>query len=426
MRGKWLCVALVGVALATASGCGRHRGEPVAAPPLPETRGEPIPRPAPSGDARLAAANLGFGFRLLQELCREQPKDNVFLSPTSVALALAMAYNGVAGETKTAMAQALGLGALSTDDVNRGFSAMRALPPRSRSEPQATVALADALWVDKQFPLLPGFVDTADRWYGARAATLDFSDPRSAETINGWVAGVTHDAIPQVVSPRDLGGLSVSLLSAAYFKASWETCFEYHATKPAPFTLLSGRRKRLPTMSQGMSCPYLVGAGFRAVALPYMDQRYRMVILLPDPGSSLAAMVATLGSESWETWMGQFGLQPVDIQLPRFSVTCDFDLKAALTALGMGIAFDSGRADFSQTVSGGGVWIDQAKHLATLYVHEYGTVAAAATHIGEAMAGAEPPPPRPIPFVVDHPFLCAIEDTQTHALLFLGAIVDPK
>ena len=438
MRRQSLCMALVGVAcVALAAGCGRDTA-PKATQPVPVPAAVPVddedgtrplpPRGAPRGDARLAAANLGFGLRLFKELAAEQPKGNVFISPTSIALALAMAYNGAAGETRTAMAQALGLQGLSIEEVNQGCGAltMALQEPKSGAE----LAIANSLWVDTHTPLEPAFVDVTRKWYGAPATALNLWDPNSARTINDWVSAKTKGAIPEIVSPQELQQLAVALLSAVYFKARWQLPFEPPATKDGRFTLLDGTRKKMPMMSQTLDYAYLKTDSFQAVALPYDEdrdgkERFRMIVFLPDEKSSLAALIGSLSGENWEAWMRQFAVRSVDLKLPRFTVTSDFDLKPPLAALGPGLIFDQAHADFGGMVVGG-AWIAQAKHKTYVIVDEKGTEAAATTFLGAASKGDGGDKKRAVLFVVDRPFLCAIEDAQTQAIVFMGAIVDPK
>jgi serpin B len=163
----------------------------------------------------------------------------------------------------------------------------------------------------------------------------------------------------------------------------------------------------------------------QAVALPYDQERFRMLVFLPDEGSSLAALIGSLTGGNWEAWMRQFTFRSVDLRLPRFTATGDFDLKTPLAALGMGLAFDPSHADFSGMMAEGTA-ISEAKHSAHVVVDEAGTEAAAVTMMGMAKDESARGRERPVPFVVDRPFMCAIEDIQTQVIVFMGVIVDPK
>src|SRR5262249_13971928 len=125
----------------------------------------------------------------------------------------------------------------------------------------------------------------------------------------------------------------------------------------------------------------------------------------------------------WTTRLPEVKL-PVTIPLFRF-FTLDIDLRKPLEAIGMPLAFDPKRADFSKlTEDGERLWIGEAGHAAFVEVDEEGTEAAAATHV-TAVKSAEMIE-KPPEFVADHPFLFLIRDTQTGLVLFLGRLADPK
>ena len=145
-----------------------------------------------------------------------------------------------------------------------------------------------------------------------------------------------------------------------------------------------------------------------------------MILLLPDEAGGLADLESRLTPDSLAAWTG--GLQEVEIPiyLPRFSFTSRFDLKAALSDLGMPSAFADGQADFSGMDGSHDISIGAVIHQAFVLVNEEGTEAAAATVvIGPTSAPVSE-------FRADHPFLFLIRDAQTGSLLFLGRVADPR
>ena len=427
MRGKRLCAALIGVACATlvAAGCRRQTAptevRPVRVPVDDEDGTRPLPpRGAPRGDARLAAANLGFGLRLFKELAAEQPKDNVFISPTSVALALAMTYNGAAGETKTAMAQTMGVQSLSDDEFYRANAVL--VSELDKPEQTADLSIANSLWLDQHFAMKQEFLTANSGSYGAQVANLDFAARNAAQVINGWVSEQTHGKIATVVTSQILRDhAQLALLSTAYFKAHWTRRFDASETREAEFTLADGGAKTVQMMSLDKELPYLKGSTFQAVRLDCGAGRFAMLVLLPDEGSDLGALIAALGSDEWEALLSGLKDQTGLLELPRFQVEGDFGLKQSLSALGLGVAFGPD-ADFSGITSHRPMYLSLARHRSSLTVNEEGVEAGAAT-----ILGGPPGMPRPaFRMIVDRPFLCAICDSATGTILFLGAIVDPK
>jgi serpin B len=178
-------------------------------------------------------------------------------------------------------------------------------------------------------------------------------------------------------------------------------------------------------MSQRGDYRYYETDQFQAIKLPYgKTPRLGMYLFLPKKSSSLADLETTLTAEHWQQWMTQFRMRQGSIQMPRFKLEYEVELKRALSALGMGVAFDGATANFGG-ISSLATKIDQVKHKTFVEVNEEGTEAAAATSIGIRATSAMPVN-EPFRLVVDRPFFCAIQDNQTGTILFMGAIVDPK
>jgi len=122
-----------------------------------------------------------------------------------------------------------------------------------------------------------------------------------------------------------------------------------------------------------------------------------------------------------EEWVGDFNDTPGDVKLPRFKLEYEKTLNDQLKALGMGAAFNAREADFSGIRPERDLFISEVKHKAVVEVNEEGTEAAAATSVGVAITSARPTPER-FTFIADRPFLMAIRDSQTGAILFMGAV----
>jgi serpin B len=374
-------------------------------------------------ETRLANTQNRFAFKLFAELTRPNIEANVFISPASVALALSMAYNGARGETQRAIANTLAVGDLSQDELNRAnlalIEALRAL------DPQVTLAIANSLWAAQAVEFDQEFLRRNQEFYGAEIATLDFADAGATAAINGWVKQHTNGKIEKILDRIDRSAIMI-LINAIYFKGRWAKPFDPRRTRELPFTLPDGSQKKHPLMAQTGKFDFYAGQGFQAITLPYGAGRASMYIFLPDQRSSLRAFRRELGHKSWDAWLRHFRQSEGTIVLPRFKLAYEATLNDPLKALGMGVAFDGRRADFSAMVADRkpNVNIDEVKHKTFVEVNEEGTEAAAVTSIG--MVRTSMMPQRSFSMVVDRPFFCAIRDSQTGALLFLGSIVDPE
>lgn len=373
-------------------------------------------------DKTLAAAYNRFAFQLFAELAGRQPGENLFISPVSIAFALAMTWNGAAGETQRAIAKTLELAGLDHEAINRGSAAlMRSL---ASIDPQVTLAVGNSLWAREGVRFAPAFLERNREYYQAELATLDFADPQAPAAINRWVRKRTGGKIERIVDQIDDSAI-LFLVNAIYFKGSWSRKFDERQTEAGTFTLPGGRQKRHPMMRQSGEYRYLEGNGFQAVSLPYGGGDLSMYVFLPDRRSDLAGFYKALDARNWDGWMRRFDRTDGTIVLPRFKLEYEQTLNEPLKRLGMAVAFDPRRADFSNMVEdrAARLCVDEVKHKTFVEVNEQGTEAAAVTSVGVALASFMPK--QPFQMRVDRPFFCAIRDDRTGALLFVGAIVDP-
>ncbi|MFP4123055.1 serpin family protein [Coleofasciculus sp.] len=377
-------------------------------------------QPNPSVDTKLVEANTKFGFKLFSEILQQDSDKNVFISPTSVAIALAMTYNGARGETQAAMANALELQGMSLSEVNQANEALKTTLENADSDIQ--LSIANSLWARQGISFKPDFLQRNQQLYDAQITDLDFANPESLRIINNWVNENTNGKIPQIISeiqPDDI----LFLINAIYFKGNWTEQFDKDKTVDRPFYLADGTQKEHPMMSQSGEYQYYEDDTVQAISLPYGEGRLSFYVFLPRENASLDTFEQQLTPENWQQWMNQFGKRDGSIVLPRFKLEYEIQLNKALKALGMDVAFDD-RADFSNMTEED-VLINQVKHKTFVEVNEEGTEAAAATSIGMVLTSAAIPQ-TPFEMVVDRPFFCAIRDNQTGTILFMGSIREPK
>ena len=373
-------------------------------------------------DARLASANTNFGFKLYSEVSSRDGGKNVFISPSSVGLCLAMAYNGAEGETRQAMARALELQGMSLEEVNRAYAELKAA--LESPDPKVQLQIANSLWARKGIKLNAEFVSRNKQFYDAQVTELDFDSPDSAATINQWVNDKTKGKIDKIIDSIDRDTI-LFLINAIYFKGKWANEFAKESTKEDAFNLEGGSQKRVPMMSQSGNYRYYEGKNFQAVSLPYGGGRVSMYVFLPQKGTRLSEFQKSLTAANWATWMNEFRDSDGDVVLPRFKIEYEVTLNDALKALGMETAFDAARANFSgMTATGQKAYISKVKHKTFVEVNEEGTEAAAVTST-EMRATSAMRPRQRFRMVVDRPFFCAIRDNTTGTMLFMGAILEP-
>ncbi|MEN6304479.1 MAG: serpin family protein [Armatimonadia bacterium] len=379
----------------------------------------PATFPKMQPEPAVVAANA-FGCDLFRKLATDEK--NVLLSPTSLMLALSMVYNGAGGETKTAMAGTLHVSDIPTEDLNRQLVALqRAL---QAPDNQVQLDIASSLWARQDLVFRPQFAKLCDRQYHASLQALDFLSPGAAEEINAWAAEKTKGRILEIVDQSDLVEAGALLLNAIYFKGQWSNQFSPWETKEADFTLPTGKTKKVRMMRQYEEYVYGEDSRRQAVALPYASGRLNMIIVLPRDRKGLPGLLKTMGYEAWQKLLAGMTKLQGTVGLPRFEVACKLRPEAALKALGMGAAFryDADFSAISPDIQG----LTFVRHNTFLRVIEEGTEAAAVGGPGLAPGMPPVPPVPPFEMIVNHPFLLAVVDSQTGALLFLGAIDDPQ
>jgi serpin B len=380
-----------------------------------------------AADPALAAAaadavNL-FGTDLYRRLAAAAPTDNVVLSPASIAIALAMATAGAAGVTLTELLRVLRVEDGSTDtDLHAGMNALdAAFVARNRADVE--LSIANATWLHEPLDVEQAFLDLLAAQYGSGVELVDFeSDPDGARVaINAWVAGRTNDRITELLAPDTIDELTrLVLVNAVYLKASWAQPFLRESTRDVPFTTAAGDTVDVPTMLRQAELPYASGDGWQAVELPYVGDELAMLLFLPEPGFLPTFEEIFLVTDATQYLESRL----VQLQLPRWDTASNVELADPLVALGLTTAF-SDTADFSRITTEVPLRIARVVHQANITVGEDGTEAAAATAVVVAPTSA-PPAEEPIPLVFDHPFVFALRDRTSGAVLFLGRVADPR
>ncbi len=374
----------------------------------------------------LKEGNTEFAFDLFEKLCLESGEDNVMFSPFCISSALGMAWAGARGETESQMAMALGFGD-SQSAVHNGFARLFSLIQREQAEPAddpIILNIANALWVQRTFPLLDDYTDLVRESYRAEARNMDFTGAPDAErqTINDWVEDRTAGRITDLLGPGTVNEATrVVLTSAVYFKGNWECEFNRDLTRNGVFTTMAGERIDVPFMHQTGDFQYFRGNGFSVLSLPYSDGNSRMLVFLPE--GDVRRFQQEFDRQDLEQALQGLGTREVLLAMPPFEFTASYSLTGPLSELGITDAFSSERADFSGFTGGRDLFISEVVHKAFVKVDETGTEAAAAT--GLIMATTAMPSDPPLPFILDRPFVFLIMDDISGTVLFMGRVANP-
>ncbi len=388
---------------------------------------------APRADILSVSKGMNaFGTGLYAILTKSAGSGNVVFSPASIEIALAMTYAGANGDTAAEMAKALHF-ALQGDALHQGFNSLDSLlesrnwqgKTEDGKDEGVVLKTANSLWGHKDLSFEKVFLDTLAKDYGAGMRLVDYKtaaeDARVA--INKWVADQTNDKIKDLVPQGALDDMTrLVLVNAVYLDATWASQFDKAATHDGDFTTLAGPTVTASMMAQEAAFRYAKDDGWQAVELPYAHDQLAMLLVVPDQGR-FAEVEARLGSGLLDRAAGALAdAGEVDLTMPKFKFRTQASLPAALKALGMSKAFDPLAADFSGMTTQEPLYISDVIHEAYIAVDEEGTEAAAATAVVMRTASA---PAQTVQLTIDRPFLFALRDLDTGAVLFLGRVTDP-
>ncbi|UCH84731.1 MAG: serpin family protein, partial [Candidatus Latescibacterota bacterium] len=294
-----------------------------------------------------------------------------------------------------------------------------------RADSSVEITIANSLWGRDGFEFAHEFLKTNKAYFGAEVTTLDFDDPKSAQTINRWVEEATQGKIDSIVE-RIPPHIVLFLINAIYFNGQWQFEFDPSMTQDQTWHLSDGGEETAAMMTRFGSYLYLRREGFQAVRLPYGTGRLAMYVFLPDSPSGLEQLLAGLNVDTWSQWIASFRSKDGVVMLPRFKIEYMSRLNSALEAMGMGVAFQEGRADFSgMPAAPADLFVSEVIHKAVVEVNEEGTEAAAVTKVSIGVTSVQPEEER-FEFVADHPFFFVIYDELSQSILFLGILNNPS
>lgn len=371
-----------------------------------------------AAEQQKAVTDNAFSLKLFNNLAlANSGGDNLFISPLSVSIAMAMTSNGANGQTLNAIDSAMGFSNFSQSQLNAYYNKLITQLPTL--DPKTTLNIANSVWYRQGFSVLPQFISTDSSFYKAEVSALDFSSPSAVNTINNWVSDHTNGKIPTIINsiPSDE---RMYLINALYFKSTWQESFDPAKTQAASFYVKAGNTVQAQFMNGTVDVNSYYDTNVTVFELPYSGNSYSMVIVQPQTGKTLTDIITGLDGTQWNTWMKALKPAQAQVSLPKFAYSYNTSLNNALTAFGMGLAFSDG-ADFSK-ISSTGLKISDVKHKAYIAIDETGTEAAVVTSVGVTVTDAPITAPN---YNVNHPFIFAIRERNSGLIIFAGLVNNP-
>ena len=363
-----------------------------------------------------------FTFDMYRELSAKG--GNLFFSPYSVEVALAMAYEGANGSTREEMGKVLHL---PGDDDARWTGFRCLILSLNPSKGPYVLSTANALWVQEGYPVNERYLWIIKEFYLGDVRNVDFvrNPDGAAEEINHWAEEQTRGRIKDLIQKGVLNEYTrLVITNAIYFRANWSSRFDPGDTANESFTLASGEKIIVPMMHQRGTFNYTENDELQALEMPYEGGRLSMLIILPRDNSP-AGIERKLTPEFIRELRKGMKPELVDVTVPKFRFEASYSLKKPLIDMGMAKAF-SGAANFSGITDAERLFISDVIHKTFISVAENGTEAAAATAVKLEAASAPGEEPEYKVFRADHPFLFLIVDRKTGAVLFMGRLMDPR
>lgn len=354
---------------------------------------------------------------------------NLFYSPSSLSIALAMTSMGARGDTAMQMAEALhweGMSRYQLRSEEQDF--LDAILEINTAENE--LLTANRLFLQKNFSLVQEFVEGSKTFFQADIGLVDYqTDPDGArKDVNYWVEEKTKQKIKNLIAEKVFNARTrLTLVNAIYFKGFWQNQFDEVATFKQRFVVSESEKTEVQMMhlttdvrhsndSRVLCCQIL--------ELPYQGEDLSMVILLSHDTYGLAKLEENLTHERLQQALASVSRahpEKVEVSLPRFKLTEQFKLNDILANMGATDMFDEFKADFSGMTPGPEkLHVSNVIHKAFVEVNEKGTEAAAATAVVMMVPTGFM---RNTIFCVDHPFLFMICHKKSSAILFMGRVV---
>lgn len=364
--------------------------------------------------AEFASHANTFAFDFISRVDAAAEGDYI-ISPLSMQFLLGMILDGARGTTADEICNVLGYGAGEVDAVNEySLSMLQQLP---KLDKKTKLSIANAIVVNKRYPLLADYKATVSEFYDAEVTNMDFSDVNGAvKKINKWCSDHTNGLVPKILDEVRESDLAY-LMNAMYFKSQWKEKFPKGNTSKEAFTTEGGARISVDMMKNNEDFMYQENDDFSAVCLPYGNGAYSMTVILPEKGKTLSEVVQTLDGSSWNAFIRSMVRCNVDIWLPKFETKYHIKLNDILSAMGMPSSFDAGFADF-KAMSDYALCLSFVQQDAIIKVDEEGSEAAVVSSAG--MVPTSVGPGTRVVFHADRPFLYLITETSTGAVLFAG------
>ena len=366
-------------------------------------------------------ADNSFSFKMFNEVSKIEGI-NTFFSPFSLNMVMGMLYIGSSGNTRDEIVKSLGLSGFSESEINEYYQKIsQAL---LEVDPVTDMVIANSIWYKNSVTLRESFIENCKKYFDANVQALDFSNSNAANIINSWCADKTRNKFNQIAPSPLPDNMMMYMINALYFKSKWNSGNKFNKsnTKLDDFNKANGEKIKVNMMEQTKVLPYYSDERLQCVELPYGNNAFSMIVILPSENENLNKLIEHLGDVKWGNIVNSMKNETVWLKLPRFKIDCDFSLLQPLMNSGIEQIFSGG----FENISDSHFWVSAIKQKTFVEVNEEGTEASAITEVITIGYGGLAKPKEPVRFFADRPFLFLIREKSTGVILFIGRVDEPR
>ncbi|NXK52114.1 A2AP protein, partial [Chauna torquata] len=356
---------------------------------------------------RLANGLMKFSIDLLREVQQESNRNNVILSPLSIALALSHLALGAANQTEKHLLEVMHLE--SVPCLHHMLSTLQ------RRLAEATLSLVSRMYLQKGFEVKEKFLEDSEKFYGAKLATLSGSTEDDLMAINKWVKEATNGQIPTFLQQLP-GNTVMLLLNAIHFHGFWRNKFDASVTEPDIFHLDNDfvvSVEMMKAQRYSLSWFTLESQDIQVAKFPFKGNM-SFVVIVPNQYSWNTSHV--LENFPYGQLCRLFPKEmPTTVKIPKIKLDYQLELNNVLSQMGLQELFTSPNL---QKISDEPLFVSSIQHQSSLELKEDGVEASAATGVVISRSLSA--------FSLDRPFLFIIFEEEVGIPLFIGSVQNPN
>ena len=373
---------------------------------------------------------IDFSFDYFKQLVKTDNK-NICTSPLSLSLAMGMIYEGADENTYAQIANAMNFPADISNfynTVSEYYSQIEAMSTDTNME----MNIVNRVYIEESLKVNSKYINNVSKNFKAKVEDVNFIQNFKAieKEINKWVEKETRDKIVELIPQGTLDNLTrMVLVNALYFKSPWLLSFnEAHNIKKDFRTNENHKTKTTFMVNKSKRFRYFEDEQKQIIDIPYETPQISLMIILPRHSNNENIDNFIPSGEDYLYINEKMYSTMLDLEIPKFKISSDFDLEKTLTEMGIKDAFNDDLADFSTITKKERLKIDKVIQKVVFEIDEKGTEAAAAsaivmTRVTSVMPSLDDNKKQ---FIADHPFIFILKENKFNTPLFVGKFIEAE